>query len=103
MDPNAGAGTDPNKILEQVAKDLGLLYKACAEADPSGQTCDAVGAMLHALGPLGQQLQSAAAGGAAPSPPPDYPVPPGQQGPMDQAGAALAAQLGGGAPPSPIQ
>lgn len=86
------AGTDLNKLTTDAAKTLGVLFKECAEYDPSGEICNAVGQMIHALGAIEKQIEAAQAGGA-PAGGADYPIPPGQQSPMDQAAAAMAAQM----------
>jgi hypothetical protein len=104
----SSAGADPSptadlsKQTDSIAQGLGLLYKECSEYDPSGQICDAIGQMIQALGHIEKQIEAIVngadpnAGGPQMGPDPSqggYPVAPGQQGPMDQAGSSLAAQL----------
>lgn len=100
MSTNAPAPSGPDPVadaikpLEDAAKSLGVLYTHCAQADPSGESCNVVSEMLKGLGAVKQRLVE------GPPPPPPANAPNSDPTAMDQAGMAMMSDQGG-APAGP--
>ena len=68
MSTNSTGSNGPtplDKTVNTVMEGLGLLYKECHAADPSGQACEAVNQIMQAVSEVANTVAS---GGGAPAP-----------------------------------